>query len=734
MKLLVKHLEKFLNKKIKPMKIEEALIKLGVEVEQSHIYDFDNIIVVKIIDISPHPNADKLKIVTVNDSKNDIKIVCGADNIKIDQKVPLAKINTTLDQIVISRANIRGVQSDGMLCSEKELNISTEGSGIMILDSRFNLGEELSNYYIDTSWFDVTITPNRPDWYSALGIARELGAYFNNKINKLEKVNKIPKNIYFQDKTLGDNYLLIKIEGADKFPVDEEILRDLKIFGINPKNNFIIDFTNWATFLYGQPMHAFDADKIKGDIFVRYAKDKEQIILIDGTKLKLSKSDIVVADEKEAIALAGIMGGKNTACTNSTKNVYLELASFNHQLIRKSVVDHKLNSEASIRFEKGIDPNLPIDIAKDVINTLSRNNHIKISLKGCEHKKEIKKINFDKKYVKKICNLDISNDEIDKILQNLGYINTSNNQYIVPSWRFDISREDNAQAEIAEDILRIYGLENVKIEKLSNIQKSINKDNFFQKLNLKTRLIENGFNETMSMSFGLKEDNIVFYPSKANSFLKVKNPLSKEMEFLRFTLLSGLFKTVRQNPSFHTHQIFEIGTIFTNNNKSIEKIAALFTGDKLDKVKKMLTQLKLNVEIKKASDDILNHFDIKIKNLFYFETKISELKNLKSKNIKLNKNLKFVDYGKFSATVKDVSFWISPKYQEATILKEISHLDDRIIVVEKFDRYIDLKTNKTALGVRIILDQKDKPFKEKDISNILNKVYNYLKVNKMDIR
>lgn len=328
---------------------------------------FEKIVVGEIKKIEKHPNADKLQITKTDvGGKNGgvLQIVCGAPNIEVGQKVPVALVGAEIGEFTIKRAEIRGVESSGMLCSESELGISDDHTGIMILDARSKVGSNLSSALnIGGTVLEAEITPNRGDCLSIIGVAREASAALGKKLKgmkfkKPEVSSKLKMDVEIDEKNLCPRYIAKVVEGVKICPSPKWMQDCLSSSGVQPINN-IVDVTNYVMLEWGQPLHAFDASKISGKIIVRKAKDKEVLETLDGVKRTLAGSNLVIADSKKAIALAGVMGGANSEVTEKTKNIVLEAAVFDGTSIRKTAQKLGLRSEASNRFEKGIPLALP---------------------------------------------------------------------------------------------------------------------------------------------------------------------------------------------------------------------------------------------------------------------------------------------------------------------------------------------------------------------------------------
>ena len=434
MKLSINWLKDYISLNKSVDEIADSLTMIGNEVEEIITTgDIPGVIVAEIKEIIPHPNADKLQLAKIYDGKNTLSVVCGAPNIKEGQKIFLATIGTNLPDpnnnsyFEIKKSKIRGELSEGMICSEKELGISDDHEGIMVLPNDYELGASISNYYSETI-LDIDVTPNRVDCLSVVGLARDLSAKFSQRLNFDYQVNypieEKTSIIAIEDKDICSRYTGIQIESVNIKESPDWLKKRLISIGERPINN-IVDITNYVMFEIGQPLHAFDQDKIDGSkIYVRKSKSKEKILTLDGENRELPKDSIVIADKKSPIGLAGIMGGKSSEITPDTTNVFLEAANFNSSMIRSTSKKLGLSTEASMRFERNLDPKL-------AIYALSRAADLIVELAGGKINQKIQdnyplkinaqKIILIKEKLRNHLGLDISNNQIDQTLDNLNY-------------------------------------------------------------------------------------------------------------------------------------------------------------------------------------------------------------------------------------------------------------------------------------------------------------------------
>ena len=362
MKISKKIINEYLGVELTDQFIADSInFTVGAEVDEITLLPDSQVVVARIEEVLPHPNADKLQIARVFDSKETFLVVCGAPNIKAGMIVPLAKIGAKIQDFEISKTKIRGEDSFGMLCSEKELGLGEDQTGILSLDPSYQLGSPLNSYITSDTIFDLEITPNRGDLLSHYGIARELAAIKNIKLKKepisLEMSGKpIHDSLDIELKTPGcPRYFARKFDNIKIAESPSWLKNALNSLGQKPINN-VVDITNYIMLDLGQPLHAFDANKLSGQkIIVRNARNNEIILTLDGTERTLGSGDILITDQNGPIALAGVIGGKNSEIDCSTTSVVLESAEFDPVSIRKTAKSQNIISEAAYRFERGID-------------------------------------------------------------------------------------------------------------------------------------------------------------------------------------------------------------------------------------------------------------------------------------------------------------------------------------------------------------------------------------------
>jgi phenylalanyl-tRNA synthetase beta chain len=590
MKVSLKWLRDYVDIKLTIGELAERLTMAGLEVKgaQTTGGTWDNVVIGEVVALNPHPNADRLRLATINLGTEQVTTVCGAPNISLGQKVTFAHIGARLidphtgEAIVLKPAKIRGVASEGMVCSEKELGISDSHEGILVLPPEAPIGAPLGAYLGDVI-LDLDVTPNRPDCLSVIGIAREIAALTDVPLclpeihyEETEKSIDSFVSVDIVDADLCPRYCASLITGIKIAPSPSWLQQRLNNCGMRPINN-VVDVTNYVMLEYGQPLHAFDCQKLKGkQIIVRRARNGETITTLDGSKRALNPDILVIANKEEAVAVAGIMGGLDSEVTDKTDTILLESANFNQATIRRGCSHLQFQSEASIRFDKGLNsklPLLPLKRATQLLMELAGGRAAKGIIDVYPGKPEPKLISLTTREVKRLSGLKVNIDEILKVLKALGFEcreGDSGSQISVsaPYWRSDIK----CPADIVEEVVRIIGYDKVPMTRLSSPlppQKSKLSPEA-QQSDLKDKLRDIvtgfGFQEILTYSLVSLEKLQKLSPKLELKLppLKVANPMTREQEYLRTSLRAGLLSTLAHNQKFEQGgiRLFEIGKVF----------------------------------------------------------------------------------------------------------------------------------------------------------------------------
>ena len=559
--------------------LAEKITRGGIEVEGvEYLADnISNVVVGYVETKEKHPDAEKLNVCTVNVGEEDkLQIVCGAPNVDAGQYVIVAKVGATLPGIKIKKAKLRGVESQGMICSLKELGLNQSvvpknyQDGIYVFESEQKLGADavevlgLNDYILDLS-----ITPNRADALSMRGLAYELGALYNQKVT-------------FADSEVEENYsdteLKVVVESDSCKNYLGQVVKNIEVkdsplwlqtrlmnSGIRPINN-IVDITNFVLLEFGQPMHAFDKDLVGNSIVVRNAKEGEVLETLDGEERKLQESDLVITDGTKPIALGGVMGGKNTEVSNNTKNIILESAYFNPVSIRRTSAAHGLRSDSSARFEKGIDPNMQkaaIQRAVKLILELCPNATVEASV-GVVNKEEEKEVVIGTSYINNYLGITLSTEEITSILESLSFSVEVDGEELtvkIPTRRPDIS----IKQDLVEEVIRIYGYDNLAstLPKFSKTTKGGLTYSQRAIRDLRKVYVGLGFNDTINYSL-VSDEESTQYTLDNHHKVRLMMPMTETHSTLRQSLIPGLLNTVQYNVARKQKdlKLLEIGRVF----------------------------------------------------------------------------------------------------------------------------------------------------------------------------
>jgi len=545
---------------------------------------YEKITASRIVSVSPHPEADTLRLVELDAGTERVTVVCGAPNLREGMVVPLALPGASVGGTEVRAAVIRGVESPGMIPSERELGLSEDHSGVMELDETVKPGTPLAEALgLDDLILDVdnhAIT-HRPDLWCHRGMARELAAVYRVRPPReldLSLMEKGDLEIDIQAPDLCMRYTGAVIENVKIEPSPWPIRKKLIACGVRPINN-IVDVTNYVMLELGEPMHAFDADKVAGNrIIVRRAAEGETIVTLDGEERKLTPDDLVIADEEKAVALAGVMGGENTEITPATTRIILEAATFHPVNIRNTRRRTGLQSEATNRFEKGLPPeitaaavNRACDLIKELLPSAAVTAVVDTDFQGSPEKK----IHLSERNIKRLIGVDISIADSCKLLTSLGFasfLEEDRAVVTVPYWR---NRDVNIEADLIEDISRLYGLEKIQ----PRLPALPNKPAFQSPLRLLEKKLRNilaggGADEVSTYSF-CPDDILRHFSFAAEPHFELRNPLDVNMRRMRRSLLPGLLAVCIKNmPWFEHFAVYEIGRVYHPNTMEEEQLTA----------------------------------------------------------------------------------------------------------------------------------------------------------------
>ncbi|MGZ5188266.1 MAG: phenylalanine--tRNA ligase subunit beta [Kaistella sp.] len=784
MKISNNWLKDYIKTDLKTERIGEYLTDIGLEVEGIEKYEavkgsLEGIVVGKVLTCEQHPNADKLKQTTVDIGNGKIlNIVCGAPNVAAGQTVPVAVVGTKIhtkdgNSFEIKEAKIRGEVSQGMICAEDELGLSDDHGGIMILDeTKYEVGKNFADYFELSSdeVYEIGLTPNRTDAMSHYGVARDLNAFLisNQMKADFEKVVSKPLNINgstdfqieVEDSALCPRYIGAVIENV-KVAESPDWLKDrLKAIGLSPINN-IVDITNYILHGLGQPLHAFDAGKIAGKkVKVGVNAEGTKFTTLDGVERTLNGAEIMIKDgDNNPLCIAGVFGGQTSGVSENTQTVFLESAYFNPVAVRKGAKFHGLNTDASFRFERGVDPNNCRTAITHAITMIEEIAGGKMSGALLEHYPEKIENNyvilrFSK--VEQILGTKMHREKIKEILKSLDIevLNEIQNglEISVPAYRADVTRE----IDVIEEILRIYGYNKIDApQKISftPVKLSFEDQDALESSWART-LQSNGFNEVMNNSLTSVKDE--------TDAVKLLNPLSGDLAFMRKSLLEGLLQNADYNIKRKNQDIkfFELGKIYHKKSKYEERkqLALLVSGRNAAEnwlqpksatdfyylksyVKILLDKLNLNLEEKplndsrfsdaielvsdgrtvarlgKVSTELLKDADIS-QECFYAEIELETSQDLRSKD-----NLKFVDIPKFNKIRRDLALLIDKNVSYSDLYKAARKNPSKYLRnINLFDVYEgkNLPENKKSYAMSFELLNEEKTLEEKEITEVMN--------------
>jgi phenylalanyl-tRNA synthetase beta chain len=593
MKLSLNWLKDFLPTTHLADAIIEALMFAGVEVEgvEERGANFGNVVVAQIDSFAPHPNADRLSICRVNDGTNlGRQVVCGAKNFQVGDKVPLALPGTVLPNgLKISAAKLRGVESEGMLCSAKELNIAEDSEGLLILPRDASIGVPLSQIFPSDTILEVETTPNRGDLLSHFGIARELTALF-----ALPAPELLP--IKTRIDPLREDSSFVRVDERDGCPFyTARLIRDVRVgpspgwlrrrlesVGIRSINN-VVDVTNYVLMEIGQPLHVFDRAKIETPIIVRRARPEEKLKALDGKQYALEADDLVIADEKKALAIAGVMGGEGSGVVSTTRDLLLEAAYFNPLYVRRTSRRLGLISDSSFRFERGVDPKMllfasarAVDLLLEVSGgTIDEQVIVAGSAPDLSHTVEMRP-----ERCSALLGIEVPN--ASELLSRLGLRSIGENRWHIPSFREDLSKE----VDLIEEVCRLADVQKIPSRIIGGAAESSEADRVHDDLmQLRQRLVGLGIFEARTLT--LVDSRALDYLLEPKpGVLALRNPLTEDQAILRPSLLSGLVRAAERNFNRGATQValFEIGRIFRAEDKEESlKLGLIVSGERHSK-------------------------------------------------------------------------------------------------------------------------------------------------------
>jgi len=802
MKISYSWLKEYIDVNLTPQKMSDILTSIGLEVESLEKVEavkggLKGVVIGQVLTCAKHPDADKLSITTVNIGKTEpLNIVCGAPNVAAGQKVMVATVGTTLyfndSELTLKKTRIRGQLSEGMICAEDELGLGTSHDGIMVLPSDAPIGTPASDFFNleDDYQFEIGLTPNRIDAASHFGVARDLAAYLNlTKDTKATKPsvdhfkidsNNLPIPVEVKNAEACPRYSGLTISNVRVGPSPEWLQKRLRSIGLSPINN-VVDVTNFVLHEVGQPLHAFDADKIEGKkVVVGTLPQDSPFTTLDDVERKLSSEDLMICNTTEGMCIAGVFGGNKSGVNEGTKNIFLESAYFNPVWIRKTAKRHGLSTDASFRYERGADPNITIWALKRAALLIKEVTGGDISSEIVDvypNPVENFRVELSIDYTTKLIGKNIPKETIRQILTGLDIaIEAENDDMLslsIPPYRVDVQRP----ADVVEEILRIYGYNNVEI---SNKVNSTLAHSTRPNKQMVTKLISDtltgiGMYEIMCNSLTKKAyyDKLKTYPTE--NTVEIINPLSTDLNGLRQTLLFGGLESVIYNINRKKGnlKLYEWGNCYTfdKTKESYEvalkaynedmRLALWLTGDDTEeswmKKQEKITfyHLKANVfnildklgidtnslNLSEAPSDIFEYgislvingktfgylgmvskrickdFDIK-QEVYFAELEWESLFKMAKKN-----RVQFNEIPKYPEVRRDLALLVNEDVTFAQI-KEVAQKSERKLVkdINLFDVYkgANLGKGKKSYAVSFILQDDSKTLTDKQIDKVMN--------------
>ena len=776
-----------LDTKLSPLEIADTLTNIGLELEGLTDYSsYAQFVVATIVDFKKHPNADRLNICTVDNGEKTFQVICGAPNVKKGLKGIFATDGMYIPgtDITLKKGKIRGEVSEGMLLSERELKLSDDHEGIIeIKEDLPNGTDAVTALDLKDPIFEIGVTPNRGDCLSVRGIARDLAAKGIGKLKPLtiKKINnqefESPITWSIQDDGNSCSFVVSRYYKDIKNSISPDWLqKKLLSIGLRPINA-LVDITNYITMDLGRPLHVFDDDKIANKLNMRLSHDKENLLALDNKEYSLNDTTTVIADDKNVLAIAGIIGGNDSGCTLETKNVFLEVAVFDPSMVAKTGRKLGINSDARYRFERGLDlemVNEGLEYATNLINDICGGSFSKkVHAGNLEIKKNI--ISYKFQSFKKVVGIDLPEKDQIEILKNLCF-ETQNKQdgicdVIIPSWRNDIKKN----IDLIEEVIRIYGYDKIRTnypitspeEQKIIADSQINKKYKLIK-KIKKTLISNNFNEIITFSF---QSNMAHELLSGEMSLKISNAISEDHAFMRSSMLFNHLESLENNrkKGLNNLSVFEIGPVYHNSKTQENILFALSSNNKnqnkyfkehnfdfyhLTKlISKILSTINFDIRqfnISRSNSNvfhpgqsaelymgnkiiarygkihplILENFP-KLPNTygieFYFENLPIESMVRRNKNTNKESN--------FQNSEKDFSFVFNRDQNLYEVYRFVLGIDKKLIQkVEFFDEYLsdEIGADKKSITFKITIQSLEKTLDEKDLEeihgNIIEKV------------
>lgn len=754
--------------------IANHMLQIGNEYESiNELCPATDLVVGRVVSKRPHPDSDHLNVCEVDLGDKVYQIVCGAPNVDANQKVIVSRVGAKLPAGEIKKTIIRGVESNGMICSLAELGLESkyikeeDKKGIHVLPEDAPVGVDAKEYLgLNDVYVDYELTANRSDLLSMIGMAYEVGAIYDKKVKlPVNTVNEISDKashyVEIENKTNNCKAYMARIVKDIVIKESPEFIKSrLMSCGIRPINN-VVDISNYVMLEYGQPLHFFDLDKVGNKVIIRQAESEEKITTLDGVERKLKDTDIVICNKEKPIALAGVMGGLDSEVTEDTKNILIESAIFNPFNIRYTSKEI-LRSEASIRFEKGVDPKR----TKEALNraayllNMYASGKILSGIVGFNDKDlDDKEIEVSVKKINDVLGMEISTSEIKDIFNRLGFNCKENNgifNVYVPSRRLDISIKE----DLIEEVGRIHGYDNMK-GKLPilpiKMGKPLPKNKYIK--DIKNRLYSLGLNEVITYSL-INKDDIELFSDKSFEYIKVASPLTEDRSIMRYSIIPSLLKVADYNISRNIKDlcIFETSKIYyiEDDYKECNKLAILMIGNYIYNtwgnklaidfytikgvLENLLDYLGLLKRYKLSTDNLPKsyhpgvsasilidgnvvgyigkpHPSVYNKDVYVCELDLDKLFDIQIKSIK------YKEVPKYPSVIKDMAFVLSDDINVGDVIATIYKKGGRVVSnVEVFDVFNNFEKNKKSVAFKITFLDIDKTLTEEEVLKSFNTI------------
>jgi phenylalanyl-tRNA synthetase beta chain len=753
MKVSLNWLKSLIPLSIAPEEIERLLTGSGLEIEHFEYVDsikggLRGLIIGEVLTCTQHPNADKLKLTTVNIGQGEpLSIVCGAPNVKAGIKVIVAPVGTTVhplqgEPFTINKAKIRGEQSEGMLCAEDEIGLGQSHEGLLILPDNAIIGTPITEIFPVQSdvVFEIGLTANRGDAASHWGVARELATLLKLNITlpstqPIAQLSDEPVTIFNHDEDACRRYSGIVLNNIKVQDSPDWLKQRLSSIGLKPINN-VVDVTNYVLHELGQPLHAFDLRAVANSIHIK-RNQKEKFTTLDGVERQLNGQELMIYNATEAMCMAGVYGGIHSGVQSDTQSIFLESAYFSADVIRKAAKQHGISTDSSFRFERGTDPNMCIKALERAVELLATCANAQIGSKLYDlYPKPINNqaIELRAERIESVLGIVIPEQAIEQILNGLGIVITSKANGIyqleVPPFKSDVTRE----IDVIEELIRIYGFDNVPLQ--HNMQIALNYNNKSRlrqtEQSISQILMANGFREIMSNSLSAKA-----YYNEPN-LIELSNPLSSEMDVMRGNMLMGALSSIayNKNRKQSNTRFFEFGRVYKSHPKGFieqDQLIIIASGNQYNesweiankavdhyyilsvanKLKAAFKNQNLNIESKQVEADTLKQFGIKDQ-VFYTVIDWTKLAQ--------NYSFKLKDIPQFPMVRRDLSLVLDQATNFNAIERIILGLKSQHIAAwNVFDVYQGkpLEANQKAISIAFELFDANKTMTDADIDPIM---------------